>query len=285
MNTFIFVLKSFILGIVEGLTEFLPVSSTGHLVIFQSLLNFQGVTDKYVEMYTYVIQLGAILAVVILYWGKIKDTLVNFFPKKVGYEKSGFRFWFMIFIACIPGGVIGILFDDLADKYLFNPVSVSITLILGGLWMIYAEKKYRNKALKRDQGINDLIISPKEAFIIGCFQALAVIPGMSRSASTIIGGWIAGLSTVAAAEFSFFLAIPVMVGMSFLKILKLGGLSSLVFAELVSLAVGFFVSFIVALLVINKFISYLKKRPMRVFAFYRMVFALIVLVSGYMGLF
>ncbi|GAA0123830.1 undecaprenyl-diphosphate phosphatase [Clostridium faecium] len=281
METIIFIIKSMILGIVEGITEFLPVSSTGHLVIFQNLMWFKGTSENYVEMYTYVIQLGAILAVVILYWKKIKDTLVNFFPQKVGYEKSGFKFWFMIFIACIPGGVFGILLDDLAEQYLFTPVSVAITLFLGGIWMIYAEKKFRNNNTKS----HELNVTPKQAILVGLFQCLAIIPGMSRSASTIIGGWVSGLSTVAAAEFSFFLAIPVMVGMSFLKILKIGGISILTSPEIISLVVGFVVSFIVALAVINKFISYLKKKPMKIFAIYRMIFAVIVLAAGFMGIF
>lgn len=281
MDTIFLAIKSMILGVVEGLTEFLPVSSTGHLVIFQSLLKFNGETANYVEMYTYVIQLGAILAVVILYWKKIRETLINFFPKKVGYEKSGFRFWFIIFIACIPGGVFGILLDDIADKYLFNPTSIAITLFLGGIGMIYAENKFRTNRVKT----RDLNITVKQAIIIGLFQCLAIIPGMSRSASTIIGGWVSGLSTVAAAEFSFFLAIPVMVGMSILKILKIGGLGTITSSEIISLIIGFVVSFVVALAVINKFISYLKKKPMRIFAIYRMIFAVVVLLSGFRGIF
>ncbi|HBB29308.1 MAG TPA: undecaprenyl-diphosphatase [Clostridiales bacterium] len=281
MESILFIIKSIILGIVEGITEFLPVSSTGHLIIFQNLLRFTSTSKNYVEMYTYVIQLGAILAVVVLYWKKIMGTLKNFFPKKVGYENSGFKFWFMIFIACIPGGVLGILLDDLADKYLFNSVTVAVTLFVGAIWIIYAEKRFRPNKL----GNKDLNISMKQAWIIGAFQCLAIIPGMSRSASTIIGGWIAGLSTVAAAEFSFFLAMPVMVGMSFLKILKIGGLTALTGIEIISLAVGFIVSFIVAVMVINKFISYLKKKPMKVFAIYRMIFAIIVLAAGFFGIF
>lgn len=274
-------IKSAILGIVEGLTEFLPVSSTGHLVIFQNLMKFEGTTLNYVSMYTYVIQLGAILAVVILYWDKIKDTLINFFPKKVGYEKSGFKFWLMVVIACIPGGVFGILLDDLADKYLFHPTPIAITLFVGGIAMIFAENKFRtNKTTSRE--IN---VTIRQAWIIGLFQCLAIIPGMSRSASTIIGGWVAGLSTVAAAEFSFFLAIPVMVGMSMLKLIKIGGVMSLTSPEITSLAVGFIVSFIVALGVINKFISYLQRKPMKIFAIYRMIFAVVVLVTGFAGIF
>ena len=281
METLFLLIKSVILGIVEGVTEFLPVSSTGHLIIFQNLIGFKGASRNYVEMYTYVIQLGAILAVVILYWGKIKDTLINFFPQKVGYENSGFKFWLVIFIACIPGGVLGILLDDLAEQYLFTPISVALTLFLGGLWMIYAEKKFRDNKRKGQE----LKVTIKQAWIIGLFQCLAIIPGMSRSASTIIGGWVAGLSTVAAAEFSFFLAIPVMVGMSFLKILKVGGLSILTSAEMLSLVGGFVVSFIVALIVIDKFITYLKKKPMKIFAIYRMIFALVLLGAGMARLF
>jgi len=281
MEYIIFILKSIIMGVVEGLTEFLPVSSTGHLVITGNLIGFEGYNPKYVETYTYVIQLGAILAVVILYWKKIKETLIHFFPQKVGYEKSGFRFWLMILIACIPGGILGVLLDDLAEEYLFTPISVAVTLFLGGIWMIYAEKRLRKDGLRKQ----DLNISAKQAWIIGLFQCLAIIPGMSRSASTIIGGWIAGLSSVAAAEFSFFLAIPVMLGMSTLKIMKIGGLSALSFFELISLAVGFIVSLIVAMIVIDRFISYLKKKPMKVFAVYRMIFAVLVILAGFGGLF
>lgn len=279
MEALMFILKSIILGIVEGITEFLPVSSTGHLIIFQNLIGFQG-DSNYIEMYTYVIQLGAILAVVILYRRKIIQTLVNFLPSTVGYQRSGFKFWFMIVIACIPGGVVGILLNDTADQYLFFPIPVAITLFLGAIAMIYAEKKFRNNLPGRE--IN---VSVKQAWIIGLFQCLAIIPGMSRSASTIIGGWVAGLSTVAATEFSFFLAIPVMVGMSLLKVMKIGGLLTLSSQETIALAVGFFVSFIVALIVINKFISYLKRKPMIIFAQYRMVFAIFVLLAGIAGLF
>lgn len=287
MENIIFILKSVLLGIVEGITEFLPISSTGHLVIFQNLIGFKGITNKYLEMYTYVIQLGAILAVIVLYWGKIKETLINFFPQKVGYEKSGFRFWFMIFIACVPGGIFGIMLNDLADKYLFSPVPVAVALFLGAVWMIYAEGKFRNKNLGKARSTfeRDGIITTKQAIVVGLFQCLAIIPGMSRSASTIIGGWISGLSTVAAAEFSFFLAIPVMIGMSILKIIKIGGFFSLTSLELLSLGVGFIVSFLVALIVIDMFISYLQRKPMKKFAIYRMIFAVVVLITGFLGVF
>lgn len=281
VDSFLFVVKSIILGIVEGLTEFLPVSSTGHIVIFENLMGFKGTTPNYIEMYTYVIQLGAILAVVILYRKKIKETLENFFPKKVGYEKSGFRFWLMIFVACIPGGILGILLDDLAEAYLFSPVPVAITLFLGGIGMIYAENTF-SKGKRRKQELN---VTAKQAWRIGLFQCLAIIPGMSRSASTIIGGWASGLSTVEATEFSFFLAIPVMVGMSLLKIIKMGGISTLTSLEMLSLAVGFAVAFLVALVVVERFIAYLQKKPMKIFAQYRMFFAVVVLLAGVSGIF
>ncbi|NLW60186.1 MAG: undecaprenyl-diphosphate phosphatase [Firmicutes bacterium] len=281
METIILVLKSVLLGIVEGVTEFLPVSSTGHLVIAENLLGFRGENPHYVEMYTYVIQLGAILAVVVLYWGKIKETLVNFFPGQAGYDRSGFRFWFTIFVACIPGGILGVLFDDLAEQYLFAPVPVAMALFGGGLLMLYAEKRLRHKQVPG----GGWDVSLRQAWTIGLFQCLAIIPGMSRSASTIIGGWVAGLTTVAATEFSFFLAIPVMVGMSTLKIIKTGGIGLLTTGELLSLGVGFVVSFLVALAVVDGFIAYLKRKPMKVFALYRLVFALIVLGAGLAGFF
>lgn len=281
MEDLFFILKSVLLGIVEGVTEFLPVSSTGHLIIFEKLIGFTESGNHYVEMYTYVIQLGAILAVVILYWAKIKDTLINFFPQKVGFEKSGFRFWLMIVIACIPGLIGQLLLDEVAEKYLFNAIAVACALFFGGIWMVLAEKRLRDKS----SNALEKPISVKQALIIGTFQCLAIIPGMSRSASTLIGGWQAGLSTVAAVEFSFFLAIPVMVGMSFLKILKIGGLAVMTSLEMISLLVGFFTAFLVALVVIRQFIAYLKKKPMKVFAVYRMMFAVIVILAGIGGLF
>lgn len=283
METIVFILKSIILGVVEGITEFLPISSTGHLIIFQNLLHFESVSPNYVIMYTYVIQLGAILAVIVLYWKKIKETLLNFFPKKVGFEKSGFRFWLIIVLACIPGGFFGILLGDILDEYLFNPTTVALALFFGGIFMIYAENKLRDKNSEQ-QSIDNVIVTPKQALIVGFFQCLALIPGMSRSASTIIGGWVAGFSTVLAAEFSFFLSIPIMFGMSFLKIVKIGGLGTITGLETLALIIGFAVSFGVALVVIDRLISYLKKKPMKIFAYYRMIFAVVVIVAGVFSL-
>lgn len=274
-----FIFKAVILGIVEGLTEFLPVSSTGHLIIFSNLIRFSENT-AFANMFTMVIQLGSILAVVVLYWKKICESIVHLFPSKdVPMEKSGFYFWLMILISCIPAAAIGIPFDDLIEEKLFNPLVVACALFIGGLWMIYAESKIRGK---HTTSLTDTFITPKMALIVGLFQVLSIIPGMSRSASTIIGGWVAGFSTVAAAEYSFFLAIPVMFGQALLNILK--AQSTLTSMEWFGLGVGFVVSFIVALFVIKSFISYLQKKPLKIFAIYRIIFAFIVLGCGMIGL-
>lgn len=283
MEDLLFCLKSFVLGIVEGVTEFLPISSTGHLIVFEDLLGFQA-SEQYINTYSYVIQLGAILAVIVLYRKKILATLQNLFPArgKNGrwdrpYAETGLRFWITLAIACIPGFIGVMLLGDLADAYLFNAVSVSVVLVLGGVAMILAEKFCRRSSTPLQSG-KWLNVSTRQALIIGCFQCLSIIPGMSRSASTIIGGWFAGLSTAASAEFSFFLAIPVMAGMSALKLIQLGGFGSMSSVEMTSLVIGFVVSFVVALIVVKKFIAFLQKKPMTVFAVYRIAFGLFVLL-------
>ena len=286
-ESLLFCLKSFLLGIVEGITEFLPISSTGHLIVFEDLLRFEA-SDQYINTYSYVIQLGAILAVIVLYRKKIFATLQNRFPHQEGgvwvrpYSQTGLRFWITLAIACIPGFLVVMLLGDVVDTYLFNAVSVSIVLILGGVAMILAER-FHPKNTARPQKGKWLRVSTKQALIVGGFQCLSVIPGMSRSASTIIGGWFAGLSTTASAEFSFFLAIPVMVGMSGLKLIQLGGFGSMNATELLSLAIGFVVSFFVALIVVKKFIAFLQKKPMTVFAAYRILFGVVVLVLSAAG--
>ncbi|KOA19447.1 undecaprenyl-diphosphatase [Clostridium homopropionicum DSM 5847] len=277
MENLIFILKAIIIGIVEGITEFLPVSSTGHMIIVGNLIDFKaGVapaalyTKQYIDAFTFIIQLGAILAIVVLYWNKIISTFKNFSPRK---PKSGFKFWFNIFIACIPAGVLGLTFNDWIEANLLNPITVTAGLLVGAFWMLFAEKKYRGKFTTKT--IDEVNI--KQAFFIGCFQCLAIWPGMSRSASTIIGAWIAGLSTVAAAEFSFFLALPVMVGVTLKSLVDIN-LAALATVQIIALVVGFIVSFIVALIVVDKFISFLQKRPMRVFAMYRILIGIILLL-------
>lgn len=245
-------------------------SSSDKQWIFEKLENmpdvivFQG-SPQYITAYSYIIQLGAILAVIVLYREKILATLQGFFPKKENgvwirsYSQTGLRFWVTLAVACIPGFIVVMAVGDLADAYLFNGVSVAITLILGGIAMILAERFCKKDQHEIQKG-KWLSVTTKQALVIGGFQCLSVIPGMSRSASTIIGGWFAGLSTPASAEFSFFLAIPVMVGMSALKLLQLGGFGAMSGLELISLGVGFVISFAVALLVVKKFISSAQQR-------------------------
>ncbi|WP_428864880.1 undecaprenyl-diphosphate phosphatase [Clostridium sediminicola] len=272
----LFIIKAVIIGIVEGFTEFIPVSSTGHMIIIGHLIGFVGNSDptslyskEFTDMFEVVIQLGAILAIVVLYWGKIMDTLKNFSPK---HKNSGLIFWLKIIVASLPAAVIGLKFDDLIKAKLFHALPVTLALLIGAIWMIYAENKFRGKSVTKL--IDD--ISFKQALIIGCFQCLAMWPGMSRSASTIIGGWIVGLSTVAAAEFSFFLALPVMVGASLLSFIKMQ--ITLNTIQIIALTAGFIVSFIVALVVVDKFIGYLKKKEMKVFAYYRIIVAVLLFV-------
>ncbi len=280
----IIALKAVLLGIVEGLTEFLPVSSTGHLIIFSNLIDFYKHFDKtYVDIFNMVIQLGAILAVIVFYWRKIWHTVVTLFPtKERPFEKTGLYFWLMVVISCIPAAVIGIPFDDWVQAKLFNPVVVACTLFIGGLWMMYAESKFRGS---KSTSLEATRITPKRALTVGLFQVLSIIPGMSRSASTIIGGWVGGMSTVAAAEYSFFLAIPVMFGQALLNVLKLiQSPVPLTSTAWLALAIGFIVSFVVALLVIGSFLAFLKRKPLKYFAIYRIIFAFVVLIAGAFGL-
>ena len=278
----LFALKAAVLGVVEGITEFLPISSTGHLIIFSNIIKFYNNASKaYVDMFNMVIQLGAILAVIVLYRAKIWDTLKHLLPsKKTPLIKSGLYFWSMLFISCLPAGIIGIKYHSLVKEKLFNPLTVAIALFIGGLWMLYAENKLQNHSCK---SLSETKVTPLAALIIGSFQVLSIIPGVSRSASTIIGGWIAGLSSVAAAEYSFFLAIPVMFGESVLNVLEMKATLSRM--EWLSLGIGFIVSFLVALVVIDSFISFLQKRSLKIFSIYRIIFAFIVLGCGGIGLF
>lgn len=263
---FILIFKSIIIGIVEGLTEFIPVSSTGHMILIGSAIGFQD-GDGFAQMFEVVIQLGAILAVVVLYWKKIKDSVIEFFKyifTKGKEGKTGFKFGINVIVGSIPAGVIGVLFLKKIKK-LFAPNAVIVAFIVGGILLIVIENMFRKKkhAVK---SVDD--ISYKQSFIIGCFQVLSMWPGMSRSASTIMGGWVAGLSTPIAAEYSFFLAIPAMVGSSGADLLHFD-FSIMNTSRWIALAIGFIVAFIVSLVVMEKFVSFLKKRPMRVFAVYR----------------
>lgn len=266
----ILIVKAIVIGIVEGITEFLPISSTGHMIIVGSLINFQAPTysKEYVDMFEVVIQLGAILAIVVLYWKKIADSLANI-------SGWGFKLWFNIIVAFLPSAVIGLFLHKIIEEKLFNAVTVSLALVFGGFLMIYMENKYRRgNPIRKIEDVNVV-----QAFKIGCFQCLALWPGMSRSASTIMGAWVSGLNNVAAAEFSFFLAIPTMIAASGLSLFKLK--ITMNTPQIIALIIGFIVSFVVALVVVEKFISFLKKKPMRVFAIYRIFVGIIILALAF----
>lgn len=257
--------KAVIIGIVEGLTEFLPVSSTGHMILVGNAINFKG---EFAEMFEVVIQLGAILAVVVLYWKKIKDSVIEFFKyifTKGKEGETGFRFGINVIIGSIPCGIVGVLFYS-KIKALFRPEAVIVGFIVGGILLIVIENIFR----KRKHAVKDIDkITPMQSLKIGLFQVLSMWPGMSRSASTIMGGWVAGLSTPIAAEYSFFLAIPAMIGSTGKDLLEYD-YSGMTAAYWIALAVGFIVAFIVSIVVMNGFVSFLKKKPMRVFAVYRL---------------
>lgn len=269
MGASILIFKAFILGVVEGITEFLPISSTGHMIIVGKFINFSG---EFAKLFEIVIQLGAILAIIFLFREKIFTSF-----KKLKPQEEGFKLWTNLVLAFIPAGVVGLLFHKIIEQYLMFPVPVAFSLLVGGLWMIYAENKYRANAK-----IDDIDqVSYKQAFVIGCFQCLSILwPGFSRSAATIIGGWIMGLSSVAAAEFSFFLAIPTMIIATVFELLKSG--STLSVSEVLALGVGFVVSFVVALVVVAKFIEFLKTKPMKVFAVYRIFVAIAILLFTFL---
>ncbi|MBV4416170.1 undecaprenyl-diphosphate phosphatase [Clostridium tyrobutyricum] len=271
----LFIIKAIIIGIVEGVTEFLPISSTGHMIIVGDLINFSAPAYRkaYVDMFEIVIQLGAILAILVLYWNKISGSLKNLTP-----GKWGFKLWCNIIIAFIPAAVIGFLLDDIIQAKLFNSITVACALILGGFLMIFMENKYR-RGNKTDR-IED--VTAKQALKIGCFQCLSLWPGMSRSASTIMGAWTSGLTNVAAAEFSFILAIPTMIAATGFSLLKVK--ITLTTPEIIVLIIGFVVSFIVALVVVDKFISFLKRKPMKVFAIYRIFIGVLVLILAYINI-
>jgi undecaprenyl-diphosphatase len=273
---FYFILKTIIIGIVEGITEFLPISSTGHMIIVGDFINFKAplVSKDYAKMFDVVIQLGAILAIIVLYWKKIKNSLINI-------DNYGFKLWRNVILAFIPSAVLGLAFHDKIEEYLFSTVTVSVALVIGAILMLYMEKKYRRT--NKVKSIDDVNIN--QALKIGLFQCLSLWPGMSRSASTIMGGWVSGLSNIAAAEFSFFLALPTMLAASGYVILKaiFKGTVAFTASEVVGLVVGFVVSFLVALLVVDGFIAFLKKKPMRVFAIYRLLLGSILLVFACLG--
>jgi len=274
------ILKAVILGIVEGITEWLPVSSTGHMILVDEFLKLD-MSDEFKEMFEVVIQLGAIMAVVVLYWKKIfpfgkKD---NSHPlKKDGFgsyiKTDIFSMWFKVLVACVPAAVIGLLFDDKFNELFYNSWTVAVALIVFGIAFIIIEKWNKGRTPKINS-IDDLTY--KAALIIGAFQLIAAIfPGTSRSGATIVGALLIGISRTVAAEFTFYLAIPVMFGASLLKLVKFG--FDFTGTELVILASGLITAFIVSVFVIKFLMDYIKKHDFTFFGWYRIVLGALVIL-------
>ena len=257
------VIQSVILAIIEGLTEFLPISSTGHMIIGSSLLGIA--ENEFVKNYTVIIQFGAILSVVVLYWQRFFKSI---------------DFYIKLIIAFIPAAIVGLLASDYIDMLLENVIVVATTLLLGGIFLLFVDKIFEKNELNPDSEPN-----LKSSFIIGVFQVIAMIPGVSRSAATIIGGLTQKLTRKAAAEFSFFLAVPTMFAATCYKLLKMYqsevGFNS---HDIIILAIGNIVAFLVAMLAIKFFISFLTKRGFKIFGYYRIIVGLVILVMYFAGI-
>lgn len=274
------IIKATILGIVEGITEWLPVSSTGHLILVEEFLKLDK-SDEFKEMFDVVIQLGAIMAVVLIFWKKLwpfgrKDNAhpLNKTPFGKMVKTDIFQMWFKVLVACVPAAVIGLLLDDWINEHLYNPITVSIALIVFGIAFIIVENRNKNHKPKVKK-IDDLTY--KAAFIIGMFQLLAaVFPGTSRSGATIVGALLIGISRTVAAEFTFYLAVPVMFGASLLKIVKFG--FDFTGGELAVLLTGMIVAFLVSLFVIRFLMDYIKKHDFKVFGWYRIILGALVII-------
>ena len=269
MLTMIEVLKAILFGVVEGITEWLPISSTGHMILLDEFVKLN-VSKEFLDLFLVVIQLGAILAVVVIYWNKLIPLSTK---HGLHISRRKCKMWVKIIVASIPAGVVGILWDDVFTKYFYNYQTVAIMLILVGVVFIIIERSNKNKIAKIDS-IDD--ISYGQAFLIGVFQMIAAIfPGTSRSGSTIVGSLMLGISRTAAAEFTFFLAVPAMFGGSAIKILKYsGGFNS---AEVALLAIGMIVAFVLSINAIKFLMSYIKKHDFKVFGWYRIILGIAVI--------
>ena len=269
MLTMIEVLKAILFGVVEGITEWLPISSTGHMILLDEFVKLN-VSKEFLDLFLVVIQLGAILAVVVIYWNKLIPLSTK---HGLHISRRKCKMWVKIIVASIPAGVVGILWDDVFTKYFYNYQTVAIMLILAGVVFIIIERSNKNKIAKIDS-IDD--ISYGQAFLIGVFQMIAAIfPGTSRSGSTIVGSLMLGISRTAAAEFTFFLAVPAMFGGSAIKILKYsGGFNS---AEVALLAIGMIVAFVLSIIAIKFLMSYIKKHDFKVFGWYRIILGIAVI--------
>lgn len=275
MLIFIELLKAALFGIVEGITEWLPISSTGHLILLEEFVNFEGVSEGFWDMFEVVVQLGAILAVIVLFWKKIWP----FSFREVGgkreiIKKDRIILWVKVIVACLPAAVVGLFFDDIINALFYNPMTVGIMLVSVGVAFIVIERIRRDKAPKTAE-LEDITLP--QALGIGVFQLVsAVFPGTSRSGSTILGGLLLGISRTAAAEFTFILGIPVMFGASLLKVFKFGFDFSSV--ELAVLAVGTVVAFLVSLAVIRFLMDFVRNHSFNVFGWYRIALGAVVIV-------
>lgn len=269
--SFIEILKVVFLGIVEGITEWLPISSTGHMLLVDEFITLDA-SDSFKDMFFVIIQLGAILAVVTIFWNKMWTFQMKDKTQSV-FKKDTWSMWFKTVVACIPGAVVTLLFDDFIEAHLHTAVVISIALIFYGVAFIVIENWNKTRTPKVET-LND--ITYKTAFFIGMFQVLSIIPGTSRSGATIIGALLLGVSRVAAAEFTFFLAVPVMFGLSALKLIKFG--LSFTGAELAILIIGCVVAYLVSIVVIKFLMGYIKKHDFKIFGWYRIVLGVIVLL-------
>lgn len=272
-------LKVIILGIVEGITEWLPISSTGHLILVDEFMKLN-MSDAFKEMFDVLVQLGAILAVIVIYFKKLLP--VDLVKKednsrKPAWNKDKLILWCKILVACLPAAIIGIPFNDKIDELFYNAPIVAVMLIVYGIAFIIVEKLHKGKEFK----INDIgSITFKTAALIGIFQVLALIPGTSRSGATIVGAMIIGVERTAAAEFTFYLAIPVMFGASLLKLIKFG--FAFTAAEAAALILGMVVAFVVSIIAIRFLMGYIKKHDFTVFGWYRIILGILVLVMMFL---
>lgn len=265
------VLKIIILGLIEGITEWLPISSTGHLILADNFIKLVQ-SPQFIEVFLVVIQLGAILAVVALYFAKL-----NPFRYKIGSNefRQTLKLWQKVLLASIPAAIIGFLFDDVIDKYLFNPLTVAVALIVYGVAFLLIERKaWRPKVTSLDT------LRPADVLKIGAFQVLALVPGTSRSGATILGGLMSGVDRQVTTEFSFFMAIPVMFGASLLKLYKSG--LNFTASEWGLLALGVVVAFVVSIFAIKFLMNYIKKNDFKIFGWYRIALGLLVLAIFYL---
>lgn len=270
-------LKAILFGIVEGITEWLPVSSTGHMIILDEFIKLD-CTPEFLDMFLVVIQLGAIMAVVILFWNKIFPFQFKDRSKPV-IEADKIMLWLKIVVACIPAAIVGLLFDDVFEALFYHAIPVALALIVFGVAFIIVERRNQGKKAKIKK-LDDITF--QTAFIIGIFQLIAaVFPGTSRSGATIVGALLIGVSRSVAAEFTFFLAIPVMFGASLLKLVKFG--FSFTTLEAGILIIGMLVSFIVSVFVIRFLMDYIKKHDFQIFGWYRIVLGVIVIILGACG--